>query len=169
MKSRFRVWWLSGALVVVAAAALLLRLYARPPSRVEVEVADIPRGTEFLCIAAEQDGRMQAMRWYQGSAVAPLLVYPLGARESNLDPRNPQLRPGAAVHWVQADRYGVVMRDGRDRWWVVWLDPAAVRVEGRMPVLGGGHTRIELSQRRRELLSREQLGQMGLGSGWRTE
>jgi hypothetical protein len=153
-------------LLGVVTVVLLVYRHARPPDRCEVAITGIPQGTEFLCLAAERDGQLHAMRWSREGVLSPFLTNATGSQWSHPDPNHPQLAPGAHVQWQPGDRYAVVTRNVRGAWFVTWLDPSAIQFHDHVPILGGGRARLELSRGVTEPLPRERLRELGLVTGW---
>jgi hypothetical protein len=154
-------------LLVVTSLTVLAYRHIRPPDRFEVAVTNIPLGTEFLCLAAERDGQLYAMRWSRDGVLGPFLTSATGSQWSHPDPNHPQLDAGAHVQWQPGQRYAVVTRMVRGGWYAIWLDPGAIDLQEY--VLGGGKAHLNLSRGVKQRLPHTRLHELGLVSGWAAE
>jgi hypothetical protein len=150
-------------LLTVALLVFLGYSCQNPPDRARLYVTNIPRGIDFLSLAALRGGRLQSMAWSPKRIFNPLLIHPADGNWSyQARPEDPQVDWDAYGRWEQGERYGVVTRATADDWRITWFDPSAIPLVGHKPLLGGGEAPLDLSQGVSEALSERQLRELGL-------
>jgi hypothetical protein len=64
--------------------------------------------------------------------------------------------------WKEGRRYGVVTRDKDKHWSVTWLEAAAVPLESRIILLGGGQAAFDIARGRTEVFPHAKVKALGL-------
>jgi hypothetical protein len=149
-------------LLIVAVLVYFVYSCQNPSDRVRLYATNIPRGTDFLSVAALRGGRLHSMAWSPKHIFDPMTMHPADCSWSHLiHPNNPQVDWAAYVRWQWGDRYGIVTRDTEGNWRITWFDISTVSLEGHKPLLGGGEVRFDMSQGVTEPLTDRQRTELG--------
>jgi hypothetical protein len=127
---------------------------APDPGTVEVEIANLPVGTNFASVASEANGNLQSMKWYIGSnGLYASRTYSAASDMSYRNPKDPNEPWNKMVVWTDGARYGIVTRNQKGEWHVTWFGPE---------ILQGRKAKFDLSKGVKLPLTPEKVKELGL-------
>jgi hypothetical protein len=161
--SRKSRWGCVGFLSLVAIGLGLWGYFAfNPRDRIRVTFRNVPPGTTFLSIIAETDGLASNMNW-SPQLILPFEMAPGRCTWSRRFPDNGhEDETHYFVMWIEGARYGLVTRNTDKQWSVTWFGAAAVPLEGRIFLLGGGRATFDMVRGKTEAFPLGKVEALGL-------
>jgi hypothetical protein len=138
---------------------------------VHIDIINIPVGVYFVALVVESDTRERhALDSWPPSELGPVTMPAAAYIGSFVDPNSPRVGGSASfVEWREGQHYGVVTRSKDGAWRITWFHAKQVSIEGRHFLLGGGRVHIDVSEGRGEMLSGEEVEELGFDAVERRE
>jgi len=156
--SKIRFWNARGIAMLVLVVIALLALPACYTICATASLSELPDGTEFFCIAAEDDSGLVPLRMRVGNFAigAEMNPWEEGASyiQKNVEPYSP------CVRWKSSDRYAVIARSKTLGWTAWWWDASEVRCDRTFPFFTCDAVRFDFTGKTPVPLTRKQRDQV---------